>query len=148
MLAAIARERKTMIIAVGILLLAIALGATGQVCWKYGTTQLGQKPAPAKVLASIFTNIWVLLGFLCYGTSSLFYIVALSRLDLSYAYPMIALSYVLVTFLSWRLLHEVVPALRIVGLAIIIVGVIVIASSYRAADASEPPAHSTVHLER
>ncbi len=137
------KGRWTMIIALAILLLAIALGAVGQICLKAGISQLGFKPPPPKVLASIFTNIWVFMGFFCYGTSSLFYIVALSRLDLSYAYPMIALGYVMVTFLAWRFLHEVVPGLRLAGLAIILIGVTVMAMSYRtgaSAEAVQPQA--------
>jgi drug/metabolite transporter (DMT)-like permease len=120
-----------MVIAISVLLFAIALGAAGQILLKYGISQLGEKPAPTRVLASIVTNSWVFLGFFCYAASSLFYIVALSRLELSYAYPMIALSYVVVTFLAWKLLHEQVPGLRVVGLAVILVGVVVMAASYR-----------------
>ncbi|HJN17170.1 MAG TPA: hypothetical protein QGH10_16815, partial [Armatimonadota bacterium] len=54
-----------------------------------------------------------------------------SRLDLSYAYPLVAFSYVLVTVLAWRFLGETVPTLRWAGLAIIMVGVMVFAMSHR-----------------
>jgi multidrug transporter EmrE-like cation transporter len=117
--------------ALGILVLAICLGAMGQIFLKSGVSQLGAHPAPALVLRSILTNARVFGGFACYGISSLFYIVALSRLELSYAYPMIALSYVMVTFLSWKYLGEHIPGLRVVGLAIIMTGVVVMALSYR-----------------
>ena len=116
--------------ALGILIFAICLGAMGQIFLKAGVSQLGAHPAPLLVLRSIVTNLRVFGGFACYGLSSLFYLVAISRLDLSYAYPMIALSYVMVTFLSWKYLNEAVPALRIVGLAIIMAGVVVMALSY------------------
>ena len=119
--------------ALGILVFAIGLGAIGQILMKSGVNQLGAHPAPALVLRSIFTNLRIFGGFACYGISSLFYLVAISRLPLSYAYPMVALSYVLVTFLAWRLLHEEVPMIRVAGLALIMLGVIVMALSYRAA---------------
>ncbi len=119
------------ILALGLLMVAICLGATGQILLKAGLKQLGEKPAPLTVLASIFTNIRVFGGYFCYGTSSLLYIVALSRLDLSYAYPLVAFSYVLVTVLAWRFLGETVPTLRWAGLAIIMVGVMVFAMSHR-----------------
>jgi drug/metabolite transporter (DMT)-like permease len=127
-----------MLKALAILLLAILLGAIGQVLLKSGVSQLGRSPAPLMVVRSIFTNLLVFGGFSCYAVSSLFYLVALSRLELSYAYPMIALSYVVVTVLAWRLLGESVPLLRTAGLAIILVGVAVMALSYRAVAASSP----------
>jgi drug/metabolite transporter (DMT)-like permease len=129
-----------MTIAMTILVTAIMLGAVGQVALKSGINQLGVKPPPLIVIRSIFSQWQVTLGFACYGLSSLLYMVALSRLELSYAYPMVALSYVVVTFLSWKLLHEPVPTVRIAGLAAICVGVIIVALSYRA------PAHAAVPL--
>jgi drug/metabolite transporter (DMT)-like permease len=128
-----------MIIALVLLLVAILLGATGQIALKTGLNLLGEKPSPLVVLRSILTP-YVFLGFVCYGLSSLLYLIAISRLDLTYAYPMVALSYVIVTFLSWRYLGEVVPALRVGGLAIICVGVLVVALSYRPAQGVTPAA--------
>lgn len=136
-----------MTIALSILIVAILLGAVGQIAIKSGLNELARgtasgKPSPVMVVKSIFTQWQVTTGFLCYGVSSLLYLVALSRLELSYAYPLIALSYVVVTFLSWKLLHEAVPTMRVAGLAVICVGVVIVAMSYspHAASASaEPP---------
>jgi len=124
-----------LILALALLLVAISLGAAGQVLLKAGLRQLGEKPAPLVVLRSIVTNLRVFSGFGCYGLSSLLYIVALSRLDLSYAYPMVALSYVMVAVLAWWLLDETVPPLRVVGLGLVLLGVVVVALSHR----REPP---------
>jgi drug/metabolite transporter (DMT)-like permease len=129
-------------LAVAILLFAISLGAVGQILLKSGITQLGEKPAPTVVISSIFRNPRVAGGFLCYAVSSLFYLVALSRLPLSYAYPMVAFSYVLVTLLAWRLLHEHIPALRLVALGLILLGVLVMALSY----SHSPPPEETAAL--
>jgi drug/metabolite transporter (DMT)-like permease len=133
-----------MIIALILLVVAILLGAAGQISLKTGLNLLGDKPSPLVVLRSILTP-YVFLGFVCYGLSSLLYLVAISRLDLSYAYPMVALSYVIVTFLSWRYLGETVPLLRVGGLAIICAGVVVVALSYRPA-VSNPPLTPPVPL--
>ena len=116
-------------VAMTVLIVALSLGALGQICLKAGLKQLGPDPAVGVVLASIVRNWLVLSGFGCYGLSSLLYLVALSRLDLSYAYPMVALTYVIVTVLAWRLLGETVPIGRIMGLAIICIGVVVVAAS-------------------
>jgi len=60
----------------------------------------------------------------------LIYIVALKKLPLSYAYPMVALSYVLVVGLSWKIFGDEIPPLRIGALAIILIGVVMLALSY------------------
>jgi len=113
-----------------VLLGAIMLGGAGQICLKFGLGALGAKPPLFVVVSSMFRNWFVLGGFVAYGVSSLLYLFVLSRLDLSYAYPMVALNYVFVTILAWLILKEVVPAARIVGLAIICLGVVVLATSY------------------
>ncbi|MGC9317560.1 MAG: EamA family transporter, partial [Armatimonadota bacterium] len=82
--------------AILLLLVAVSLGAAGQICLKIGVNMLGGGASPLTVLKGIFTP-YVLSGFVLYGLSSLLYLVALSRLDLSYAYPFVALSFVLVT---------------------------------------------------
>ena len=131
--------RTGMVPALLVLLLAIALGAAGQILLKAGVNQLGERPSPLIVLRSIFTNGMVFWGFFCYAVSSLFYLMALSRLPLSYAYPLIALSYVMVTFLAWWLLHETVPAARIAALAIILAGVVIFAFTYSGPAAAPHP---------
>jgi len=137
-------KQRTMTIALAILVVAITLGAVGQIALKTGINALGDKPAPLTVIRSIFTQWQVTVGFLCYGISSLIYLVALSRLPVSYAYPMVALSYVIVTFLSWKLLHETVPLARAGGLALICAGVIVVALSHNPRAAAAPQAPPAV----
>jgi multidrug transporter EmrE-like cation transporter len=131
-------------LALALLFVAIALGAAGQVLLKSGLRQLGTRPPPEVVIKSIVSNGRVFGGFACYGLSSILYILALSRLDLSYAYPMVAVSYVLVAVLSWRFLAEPIPALRVAGLAVVMLGVIILAFSHvrpaAPAGASAPPA--------
>jgi hypothetical protein len=61
----------------------------------------------------------------------------LSREDLSYAYPFVALNYIFVTILAWRFLSEKVPPVRIAGLAVIFLGVLIF-SFGRAPRPAEP----------
>lgn len=113
-----------------ILLVAISLGAVGQLLLKSGLQQLPPNAPAVAVLLSIFQNLRVFLGFVCYGLSSLIYLIALKRLPLSYAYPMVALSYVMVVGLSWKLFGETIPPLRLAALACILMGVVMLAFSY------------------
>ncbi len=122
---------KPPVLALAILLVAIGLGATGQILIKLGLNRLGESPPWYVVLRSMLTPL-VAGGLFCYFVSAVLYLQALSRLPLSYAYPMIAISYVAVVFLSWKFLGEAVNALRVFGLAVIVVGVVIVALSYSA----------------
>ncbi len=101
---------------------------------KIGVNELDLIPAPLAVIRAVFTP-YVFSGFVCYGISSLLYLVALSELDLSYAYPFVALSFVMVTLASWYFLDETLPLLRVAGLVLIMSGVLTVAVSYQ----HEPP---------
>lgn len=125
-------EPKFPVLAVVVLLVAISLGIVAQLVLKYGLKQLGPKPKPVVVLKSIVTP-YVFTGFALYFLSSLLYLQALSRLELSYAYPMIALSYVGVAVGAYFVFGEKLSALRIAGLAVIILGVLMVALSSGAA---------------
>lgn len=125
--------------AVVMLLVAVSLGAAGQICLKLGVNQLGGGGLMG-ALRGIFTP-YVFTGFVLYALSSVIYLMALQKLDLSYAYPFVALSFVMVTLLSWRLLGETLPLLRMVGLVLIMAGVLTVAASYRSTSAAvERPA--------
>ncbi len=112
---------------IAMLLFAVALGVTGQILLKQGVSSSGAITGVSKDLIGIILRPLVLLGFACYGVSSLFWLVVLSRTELSYAYPMIALGYVLVFFLSWWLFHDKVTWVRVGGLVLICMGVVLVA---------------------
>jgi undecaprenyl phosphate-alpha-L-ara4N flippase subunit ArnE len=57
------------------------------------------------------------------------WLAGLSKLDLSYAYPLVSVGYVLVTFLSAVLFHEEVNAQRWLAVAVISSGVVLVAGS-------------------
>jgi drug/metabolite transporter (DMT)-like permease len=91
------------------LLCSVLLGTTGQFLLKLG---LGHsKHAEAGMSAVIgalksIGNPMVFMGFVCYGLSSVLWLMILKKVPLSLAYPMISISYVLVVVLSPILLHE------------------------------------------
>ncbi len=134
-------------IALAVLLMAIMLGAAGQICLKFGLGKLGSQ-TPFVVVTAMFRNWHVLAGFVAYGVSSLMYLFVLSRLDVSYAYPFVAINYVFVTFLAWLVLKETVPTLRLVGLAIICMGVLVLSVSYKAPQPGSGDNLNTAAIER
>jgi drug/metabolite transporter (DMT)-like permease len=64
-----------------------------------------------------------------YGLSVIVWLVGLSRVPVSQAYPLLSLGYVINLGLAWWLLGEVPNAQRVAGIAIIVVGVILVARS-------------------
>lgn len=107
-----------------LIFVAVCLGVVGQIMMKNGMNQVGAiTHFGLGTLVHVFSNPFVLLGFASYGLSSVVYLLALSRLDLSVAYPMIGLGYVLVVFFSWLVLREQVGLLRWLGVVLIVAGV-------------------------
>lgn len=72
---------------------------------------------------------WLWLGLGCYVVSVAVWIVALSRVDVSIAYPMLSIGYILNAIAAWLWLGETLSTNKIAGIAIISVGVIVLARS-------------------
>lgn len=116
-----------------LVLIAVALGAFGQVSLKYGVGLLKDfGPLGGGTILSLVRAIftpYVFFGFLLYGISSLFWLFVLQQKELSYLYPMIAVGYVLVVFLSWRFFGDHVGWLRVAGVALICAGVVLVARS-------------------
>lgn len=75
------------------------------------------------------TQLPIIGGLACYVLSVVVWILGLSRVDVSIAYPMLSLGYVLNAFGAWWLFGEALTAQRLAGIGIIIVGVYVLARS-------------------
>jgi len=90
--------------------------------------------SPAALLgiaARVFCNGWVVLGVLILLGYFLFYLTALSRLDLSYVLPFTASSYILTSFLAWGFLGEKISASRWLGTFLISIGILLVNRSGR-----------------
>lgn len=74
-------------------------------------------------------RLW--LGLILFGVSAVFWLVVLSRVSLSIAYPFAGLSYVGIVVLDKYVLHEQVPLLRWVGVATIALGIALVGLSTR-----------------
>ena len=80
-------------------------------------------------LFRIGTSPYVVIGLVIYITGTVFWLAALSRVDLSYAYPFASLSYILMLIASWQIFDENISVLRLVGTLIIGFGVFLISRS-------------------
>jgi multidrug transporter EmrE-like cation transporter len=115
------------------ILLSTVLGVAGQILLKHGMTTMGaQSLSPSTILSvalRIGTSPWVILGIAVYVSGTFFWLVALSRVELSFAYPFASLSYVLILAASWMFLGESINPLRLIGVAAICLGVLVVSQS-------------------
>jgi multidrug transporter EmrE-like cation transporter len=96
------------------------LGAAAQILLKTGANHLDL------TLLSLVTN-WALIGGLSlYGVSTVLLVLALRDGELSLLYPVIALTYVWVTVLSFIVFHDRANPFKLAGIAIIVIGVAVL----------------------
>jgi multidrug transporter EmrE-like cation transporter len=94
------------------------LGAAAQILLKTGANQI----AHPSVL-TLLTDIPLIAGLSLYGVSTVLLVLALRDGELSLLYPVIALTYVWVTALSFVVFHDRANPVKLLGIAIIVVGV-------------------------
>lgn len=111
-----------------IALLSILLGATGQFLFRLGMLHYGKVTVTGiwRQLGSIVLTPAIFIGFMCFGISSILWLVVISRWELSYAYPLVALGYVMATLYGTLLLHEMLTLPRILGSFLILAGISVL----------------------
>jgi multidrug transporter EmrE-like cation transporter len=104
------------------ILAGVLLNATAQLLLKAGTNAM-----PLGIRLAIEPHI--LAGLACYVISVVVWVVALSRVPVSIAYPMLSIGYVVNAVAAWALLGETVTLMRMAGIAVIVVGVFMVARS-------------------
>lgn len=110
-----------------LILSSVVLGVAGQLMLKSGVSAAGLLSLGRGSLLSLVWRIasrpiiWA--GLATYGVGTLFWLAALSQVELGYAYPFISLSYVLILVASWALFREEVSPLKVIGIVAICAGV-------------------------
>lgn len=110
---------------------SVSLNALAQIAIKMGANQIqlsGENFSLALALKKLI-SLPIFLGLSCYALSVGIWIIALSRTQVSVAFPMQSLGYIMVTMLAWYLFNEPISPGRIIALIIIIFGVFLLAQS-------------------
>jgi len=94
------------------------IGSIGQIAFKKGSDMIDLSK-----ISSILGNKWLILGLFLYGMATIGYILSLRRMDLSQAYPIIALSYLFTMLLSLKFLGEKVAGINILGSMLLLLAV-------------------------
>lgn len=112
-----------------LVLTSVCLSGLGQVAFKLGVSRLhfaSDTAVMGKVLA-FAASPFILAGLAAYGFGTLFWLFALRQLDLSLAYPFVAISFIVVFAIGVLGLGEPWNTTRALGLTIITIGLIVMA---------------------
>ena len=119
-------------IAIVCILISIAMGAGGQIFIKKGLNNIGIIDFSNGFITAymkIFYSPLILFGLVIYALGVFFWLYGLSKVDLSFAFPFVSLSYLMVFVLSWWFLGENISLIRWSGMIIICFGVFVVGRS-------------------
>ena len=117
----------------GLVGVAVLLGVAAQLLLKAGTNAVGRfafsldNAVPVGLQLALEPRI--LGGTGCYALSLVLWVMALSRTEVSVMYPMVSIGFALNALLAWWLLGEALSVQRIAGIAVIMVGVWLVARS-------------------
>ena len=106
---------------VGLVFCCTILGAAAQILMKSGANHM---TGPG--LLGMATNLPLMAGYCLYGISTLLLVLALKDGELSLLYPVIALTYVWVTVLSFLIFNDSINPWKLLGIVLIVTGVAVL----------------------
>ena len=119
--------------AFSLLLTGVLLNAAAQLFLKAGTLRIGEFAFSVENIVPIgvrlATQPFIVAGVGCYVISLVVWILGLSRVPVSIAYPMLSIGYIVSAIAAWYLFGESLTAQKIVGIGFIVIGVYLVAKS-------------------
>lgn len=114
--------------------ICIVFTVVGQILMKYGMQQVGEITSVQQLfnfntILSIFTNLYIVGGILCFGLMLVIWLAAMSTLDISLMYPLTSLVYVLIAAAACVFLHENISLVRWGGIFLVTGGCLLIGLS-------------------
>ncbi len=121
-------------ISLGLVLVSIVFAVGGQLTLKAAMDQVGRIGRTSALGETVVRalkepRLWV--GLILFGVSAVFWLVVLSRVRLSVAYPFVGVSYILIVAFARFVHNEHVPPLRWLGVVVIAIGITIIGLSLR-----------------
>jgi multidrug transporter EmrE-like cation transporter len=112
---------------------SIFMGAIGQILLKTGMSKIGYISIKysdiIQYAQKAFVSPYILVGILSYMLSMILWLIILSRVELSFAYPMVSAGYIIIIVFSYFILHENISLLRLIGVIMVCMGILFIARS-------------------
>ena len=118
------------LVSFSLIFIGVMLNAAAQILMKTGTNAVGHFEFSMENILPIGLKLateWHIVGALfCYALSVVVWILALSRVPVSIAFPMLSMAYVVNAVAAWYLLDEAFNPTKMVGIGVIILGVVII----------------------
>lgn len=118
---------------IGLILSSVFFTSIAQIFIRQGMIRFGDVSISfnhiGKMIINIFSNIYLFAGIVCFGASVILWMITLSKVNVSIAYPFTSLGYVLVAILSYFIFNEPLTVQKIIGILIICLGVVVLSYS-------------------
>lgn len=112
------------------ILACVVIGTMGQLFLKYGMDRVGEFAFSAHnigpIALKVITSPFIILGTGCYALSLIVWLLVLSRAEVSYAYPLLSIGYVITAVMGYYLFGDALTLPRLFGIGLIILGVIFI----------------------
>ena len=119
--------------AFGLVMTGVLLNAIAQLALKASVSETGIINLDMQSLFSsagtLASNLWLWLGLICYAISVVVWILALSRVDVSIAYPMLSIGYIVNAIAASQLFNEPMGIGKVIGIGVIMLGVYILARS-------------------
>jgi multidrug transporter EmrE-like cation transporter len=116
-----------------LIIISIFLSVSAQILLKNGMSSQSVTQAlssgPLDSILSIVTNISVLSGLTAYVASVGFWLIVLSRMDVSKAYPFVGLGFILTMLFAYIFLNEPITTMKLVGTSFVFIGIILVSMS-------------------
>ena len=116
-----------------LLMAGVLLNAAAQLLLKAGVNSVGlfefSRSNLLPVGWKLATEPHIVGGLACYVISVVVWIMALSRVEVSVAYPMLSVGYIVNAVAAWYLFGEALSPMRMAGIGVIILGVYIVARS-------------------
>jgi multidrug transporter EmrE-like cation transporter len=108
-----------------IVLTGVLFNAAGQLALKAGAEKIGYLNIHSNFLLSLKAalNFPIFIGLFCYAISVGIWVIALSRVQVSIAYPMLSIGYIVVSLLAYVYFNEPITLAKFVAMLVIIFGV-------------------------
>jgi drug/metabolite transporter (DMT)-like permease len=117
-----------------IIILSVLCSSVAQIALKKGMTRCDcsfaiEASNILPLIGSLLFNPFIVLGVTLHVFALFTWLYVLKHVDVSYAYPFISMGFVVVLFLSYLLFNESINLYRILGVALIIMGIVLVGKS-------------------
>lgn len=115
-----------------LIFLSVSMSAMAQILLKYGMNSVTVQRAledgiSIKAVWLVATNIGVMSGLVVYFASALVWLIVLAEVDVSLAYPFVALGFLLTALMGFLFFGEIITTTRFFGILCVCIGVAVLA---------------------